>query len=265
VKPGEIVTIDAEGVHSSAFASPGEIKPAHCMFEHVYFARPDSTIFGDDVHQVRIRLGERLAEEKPADADIVFAVPDSGNAGAIGYSRKSGIPLDMGFIRNHYVGRSFINPHPEERESIVALKFNVVRSVVRGKRVVVVEDSLIRGTTFRHQARILRDAGATQVHLRITCPPTLYGCYYGIDFPSREELVAARLKTIPAIEEWLGVDSLGYLSVEGLLAAVSGPPRHYCTACWTGKYPVKPVDSMNKYAMETADVVASDRGDTKRL
>lgn len=250
VEPGEIVTIDADGVHSSFFVPKEEIKPAHCIFEHVYFARPDSMIFGDDVHQVRIRLGERLAEENPVPADVVFAVPDSGNAGAIGYSRKSGIPLDMGFIRNHYVGRSFIKPNQNERESVVAMKFNVVRSAVRGKRVVVVEDSLIRGTTFQKQARILRDAGATEVHLRITCPPTLNACYYGIDFPNKEQLVAARLKTIPAIEEWLGVDSLGYLSVEGLLAAVSKPKHHYCTACWTGKYPVKPVDAMDKYGAE---------------
>jgi amidophosphoribosyltransferase len=250
VEPGEIVTIDAEGVHSSFFVPKEEIKPAHCIFEHVYFARPDSMIFGDDVHQVRIRLGERLAEENPVAADVVFAVPDSGNAGAIGYSRKSGIPLDMGFIRNHYVGRSFIKPNQNERESVVAMKFNVVRSAVRGKRVVVVEDSLIRGTTFQKQARILRDAGATEVHLRITCPPTLNACYYGIDFPNKDQLVAARLKTIPAIEEWLGVDSLGYLSVEGLLAAVSKPKHHYCTACWTGKYPVKPVDAMDKYGAE---------------
>jgi len=250
VEPGEIITIDADGVHSSFFVPKEEIKPAHCIFEHVYFARPDSMIFGDDVHQVRLRLGERLAEEHPVPADVVFAVPDSGNAGAIGYSRKSGIPLDMGFIRNHYVGRSFIKPSQNERESVVAMKFNVVRSAVRGKRVVVVEDSLIRGTTFQKQARILRDAGATEVHLRITCPPTLNACYYGIDFPNKDQLVAARLKTIPAIEEWLGVDSLGYLSVEGLLAAVSKPKHHYCTACWTGKYPVKPTDAMDKYGAE---------------
>jgi amidophosphoribosyltransferase len=253
VEPGEIVRIDADGVHSSFFVEKEEIKPAHCVFEHVYFARPDSMIFGDDVHQVRIRLGERLATEHPAKADVVFAVPDSGNAGAIGFSRKSGIPLDMGFIRNHYVGRSFIKPNQDERESAVAMKFNVVRSAVRGKRVVVVEDSLIRGTTFRRQARILRAAGATEVHLRITCPPTLNACYYGIDFPSKDELVAARLKSIHAIEGYLGVDSLGYLSVEGLLASVSKPSSHYCTACWTGKYPVTPTDSMNKYGMEQQD------------
>ncbi len=250
IEPGEIVTIDAEGIHSSFFAKPEEIKPSHCVFEHVYFARPDSMIFGDDVHQVRIRLGERLAEERPANADVVFAVPDSGNAGAIGFSRKSGIPLDMGFIRNHYVGRSFIKPNQDERESAVAMKFNVVRSAVRGKRVVVVEDSLIRGTTFRRQAKILRAAGAKEVHLRITCPPTLNACYYGIDFPSKDELVAARLKSVHAIEGYLGVDSLGYLSVEGLLASVSKPKHHYCTACWTGNYPVPPTDKMNKYGME---------------
>ena len=250
VEPGEIVTIDADGLHSSRFVAAADVKPSHCIFEHVYFARPDSMLFGDHVHAVRVKLGERLAEEHPAKADVVFSVPDSGNAGAIGYSRRSGIPLDMGFIRNHYVGRSFIKPNQHERESVVAMKFNVVRNAVRGKRVVVVEDSLIRGTTFRHQAKILRQAGATEVHLRITCPPTLNACYYGIDFPSREELVAARLKTIPAIVEWLDVNSLGYLSVTGLLAAVSKPPTHYCTACWTGKYPVQPVDAMDKFSME---------------
>ncbi|MFH0939521.1 MAG: amidophosphoribosyltransferase [Planctomycetota bacterium] len=250
VEPGEIITIDAEGLHSTHFATDADVKPAHCIFEHVYFARPDSMLFGDHVHAVRIKLGERLAEEQPAKADVVFSVPDSGNVGAIGYSRRSGIPLDMGFIRNHYIGRSFIKPHQHERENVVAMKFNVVRNAVRGKRVVVVEDSLIRGTTFRHQAKILRRAGAMEVHLRITCPPTLNACYYGIDFPSRDELVAARLKTIPAIAEWLGVDSLGYISLDGLLAAVSKPSTHYCTACWTGKYPVQPVDMMNKYGME---------------
>lgn len=248
--PGEIVTIDAEGIRSEWVVPRHSETPAHCIFEHVYFARPDSHIFGDDVHAVRIKLGERLAEEHPIPADVVFAVPDSGNAGAIGYSRRSGIPLDLGFIRNHYVGRSFIKPNQHERESVVAMKFNVVRSAVRGKRVVVVEDSLVRGTTFKKQAEILRRAGAREVHLRITCPPTLNACYYGIDFPSKDELVAARMKTIPAITEWLGVDTLGYLSIEGLLAAVKQNPKNYCTACWTGKYPVPPLDQMSKLGME---------------
>ena len=250
IEPGEIVTIDSDGINSSWIVPRGSSQPAHCIFEHVYFARPDSHIFGDDVHAVRIKLGERLAEEHPVEADVVFAVPDSGNAGAIGYSRRSGIPLDMGFIRNHYVGRSFIKPNQEERESVVAMKFNVVRGAVAGKRVVVVEDSLVRGTTFKKQAEILKRHGAREVHLRITCPPTLNACYYGIDFPSKEELVASRLKTIPAIAEWLGVDSLGYISIQGLLAAVSQNPKHYCTACWTGKYPVPPLDEMNKLGME---------------
>ena len=252
IEPGEIVTIDAEGIRSSRIVPVEECKSAHCIFEHVYFARPDSHIFGDDVHAVRMKLGARLAEEHPVEADIVFAVPDSGNAGAIGYSRRSGIPLDMGFIRNHYVGRSFIKPNQHERENVVAMKFNVVRSAVRDKRVVVVEDSLVRGTTFKHQAQILRRAGAKEVHLRITCPPTLHACYYGIDFPRKEELVASRLKTTPAIAAWLGVDSLGYISISGLLAAVSKPASHYCTACWTGKYPVTPEDAMDKYAMEAS-------------
>ncbi|MBI3832340.1 MAG: amidophosphoribosyltransferase [Planctomycetes bacterium] len=250
IEPGEIVTIDADGVRSSKFAKPEEIKPAHCMFEHVYFARPDSRIFGDSVHDVRIALGERLAVEHPAKADVVFSVPDSGNVAAIGFSRKSGITLDTGFIRNHYVGRSFIKPAQIERETVVDMKFNVVRSVVEGKRCVVVEDSLVRGTTFRKQARILRQAGAKEIHLRISCPPIRNPCYYGIDFPDRVQLIANN-KSVEEIRDFLGVDSLGFLSVEGLLSAVTQPTKNYCNACWTGKYPVAPVDSMDKYGMES--------------
>jgi len=249
IEPGEIVIIDALGVHSSKFAKEDEIKPAHCMFEHVYFARPDSSIFGDSVHDVRIRVGEQLAVEHPVKADVVFAVPDSGNVAAIGFSRKSGIPLDTGFIRNHYVGRSFIKPAQIERETVVDMKFNVVRSVVDGKRCVVVEDSLVRGTTFRKQARILRQAGAKEIHLRISCPPIRNPCYYGIDFPNREQLIANN-KSVDEIRDYLGVDSLGFLSVEGLLAAVSKPKKDYCNACWTGRYPVAPVDNMDKLGME---------------
>lgn len=249
IEPGEIVTIDAMGVRSSKFVKDDEIKPSHCMFEHVYFARPDSSIFGDNVHDVRIRVGEQLAVEHPATADVVFAVPDSGNVAAIGFSRKSGIPLDTGFIRNHYVGRSFIKPAQIERETVVDMKFNVVRSVVDGKRCVVVEDSLVRGTTFRKQARILRQAGAKEIHLRISCPPIRNPCYYGIDFPNREQLIANN-KSVEEIRDYLGVDSLGFLSVEGLLAAVSKPKKDYCNACWTGKYPVAPVDNMDKLGME---------------
>ena len=250
IEPGEIVTFDATGMHATKFSKPSDGPIAHCMFEHVYFARPDSMIFGDHVHTARIRMGERLAVEHPVAADVVFAVPDSGTSAAIGYSRKSGIPLDLGFIRSHYVGRSFIKPNQVEREGVVAMKFNVVRATVAGKRVVVVEDSLIRGTTFRKQAKILRAAGAKEVHLRISCPPTKNPCYYGIDFPDSEQLIAGRLKSVEAIREYLGVDSLGYLSMEGLLTTVTQPPQNFCTACWTGKYPVPPVDEMNKLSME---------------
>jgi amidophosphoribosyltransferase len=250
VEPGEIVTIDAHGVRSTRFVSASDVRPAHCLFEHVYFARPDSQIFGDDVHEVRVRLGEQLAVEHPANADVVIAVPDSGRSAAIGFARRSGIPYDMGLIRSHYVGRSFIKPHQLEREKVVDLKFNVVHPVIAGKRVVVVEDSLIRGTTFQRMARLLREGGAKEIHLRITCPPTRWPCYYGIDFPTRDQLVAARMPTVEAIRDYIGVDSLGYLSVKGLLSAVSRPITHYCTACWTGQYPVPPTDQMDKYGME---------------
>lgn len=250
VEPGEIVTIDSEGVHSEYFVKPKEAKPAHCIFEHVYFSRPDSTVFGDNVHAVRIRLGAQLAIEQPAAADVVFSVPDSGNSAALGFARQSGIPLDYGFIRNHYVGRSFIKPNQIERETVVDMKINPVRSVIEGKRVVVVEDSLVRGTTFRKQAKILRQAGAREVHLRISCPPIRHGCFYGIDFPDPANLAVNAYKDVEGVREFLGIDSLGYLSVEGLKKAVSKPGDAYCTACWTGKYPVAPTDHMDKFGME---------------
>lgn len=247
IEPGELLIIDAEGVRSKRFAEP---KPAHCMFEHVYFARPDSMIFGDYVHQIRLKLGEKLAQEHPVKADVVIGVPDSGNVAAQGFARASGIPFDFGFIRSHYVGRSFIKPDQLEREKVVDMKFNAVRSVVDGKRVVVVDDSLVRGTTFRRQAKLLRQAGATEIHLRISCPPTKHACYYGIDFLSRGELIAGKLKSVEAIREYLNIESLGYVSEEGLLSVVSRPGSHYCTACWNGKYPVHPVDVMDKLGME---------------
>ncbi len=261
IEPGEILIIDTDGVHSSRFASEKDVKPSHCIFEHVYFARPDSSIFGDKVHDVRIRLGEQLAVEQPAEADVVFSVPDSGNSAAIGYSRRSGIPYDTGFIRNHYVGRSFIQPTQGDREVAVDTKLNVVRSVVKDKRVVVVDDSLIRGTTSRKQARILRAAGAKEVHFRISCPPVLNACYYGIDFPDREQLIATHLNSVADMAQYLNMDSLGFLSVDGLLSAVSRPASHYCTACWTGKYPVAPTDAMDKFGMEAGDDQIEEAGD----
>lgn len=264
IEPGEIVTINSSGVHSSRFVPKVDIRPAHCLFEHVYFARPDSTIFGDNVHQVRVRLGEQLAREYPVEADVVISVPDSGRSAALGYSRQSGIPYDMGFIRSHYVGRSFIKPQQIERERVVGLKFNVIKPVVQGKRVVVVEDSLIRGTTFRRMARLLRAAGVKEIHLRITCPPTKHPCYYGIDFPDRDQLVAARLD-LEGIRTYIGVDTLGYLSIKGLLSSVSLPITHYCTACWSGSYPVPPVDKMDKMGMEGGGSGEVKERDSKRI
>jgi amidophosphoribosyltransferase len=194
-------------------------------------------VFGYNVHQVRVKYGERLAEEHPADADLVVSVPDSGNSAALGFSRRSGIPLDYGFIRNHYVGRTFIMPATDQRERGVDMKLSVLPEVVKGKRVVVVDDSIVRGTTMRRRVRCLRDAGASAIHVRISCPPTANPCYYGIDFASREELIAAN-KTVDQTRRYIEADSLGYLSVEGLLSPFSNP-GDFCTGCFTGEYAVR--------------------------
>ncbi|MEZ6187385.1 MAG: amidophosphoribosyltransferase [Planctomycetota bacterium] len=242
VPPGTAVVVDAQGVRELRFADP---QPAQCMFEHVYFSRPDGVVFGDPVEQVRIELGRVLAREHPADADLVIAIPDSGNAAALGFSRESGIPLGHGFIRNHYVGRSFMQPSQESRALVADLKLNVVRWAVEGKRVVVVDDSVVRGTTARNRCRYLRQAGAREVHLRVSCPPIRFPCFYGVDFQSKGELIASG-NSLDAIAQKLEVDSLGYLSVEGMLSTVSGPPGHYCTACWSGDYPVPIPEGLGK-------------------
>ncbi|MCX7804987.1 MAG: amidophosphoribosyltransferase [Planctomycetota bacterium] len=255
VEPGELVIVDSGGIRSVRCFAPEEICPAHCVFEHVYFARPDSVVFGDSVQEVRLRLGRELAKERPAAADVVIPVPDSGNEAALGFSRASGIPFEMGLIRSHYVGRSFIQPGQKVRETAAALKLNAVRSAVAGRRVVVVDDSLVRGTTFRKTAAKLREAGAREVHVRISCPPHRFPCFYGIDFPTRTELLAYG-RTEEEICRFLGVDSIGYLSVEGMLSCVSRPSGHYCTACWTGRYPVEPEDNMgDKLGMETGSAI----------
>jgi len=242
VEAGTAVVVDADGVRTLRYADP---EPAHCMFEHVYFARPDGVCYGDSVEQVRIELGRVLAREQPAEADLVIAIPDSGNAAAMGYSRESGIPFGHGFIRNHYVGRSFMQPSQESRALVADLKLNVIRWAVEGKRVVVVDDSVVRGTTARNRCRYLREAGAKEVHLRVSCPPIRFPCFYGVDFQSKGELIASEL-SLEAIAERLGVDSLGYLSVEGMLSTVSGPPGNYCTACWSGDYPVPIPEGLGK-------------------
>ena len=250
IEPGEMITVDRQGLRSERFAPEESIKPAHCIFEHIYFARPDSNIFGENVHQVRYRLGQTLARESSVEADLVAAIPDSGYSAAMGYSLESGLPMDRAFIRNHYVGRTFLAPVQKQRVRAVSMKHNVVRDVVRGKRVILVDDSLIRGTTTTNMVKALREAGAKEIHLRISCPPNVFPCFYGIDFPTREELLAAN-HTIPEMERLLGVDTLRYVSLEGMLNAVSIPGDHFCAACFTGKYPVKVVDEMSdKYSLD---------------
>jgi len=246
IKAGEIVVIDKSGLKSHKFSS--EKKKAFCIFEHIYFSRPDSFVFGQTVHLVRQSLGEKLAKENPAQADFVIPVPDSGTSAALGFAHASEIPLEMGIIRNHYVGRTFIQPHQRIRDLGVKVKFNLLKEVVKGKRVVIVDDSIVRGTTSKKRIRDFRRAGAKKVHLRISCPPHRFPCFYGIDFPTQKELIAHKY-SLNKIKEFLGVDSLGYLSVEGMLSCVKDK-NNYCTACFTGKYPVKFGSKIDKYALE---------------
>jgi amidophosphoribosyltransferase len=249
VEPGEIVRLDKNGLHSQFFVPPGAVKPAHCMFEHVYFSKQNSDIFGENVHEVRKKLGRRLAVEHPVDADVVIPVPDSGTSAAVGYAEQSGITFDMGLVRSHYVGRTFIAPSQELREAAVNLKLAVVRAAVNGKRVIVVDDSIVRGTTTRGKIRVLRQAGAKEIHMRVSCPPIRYPCFYGVDFPTKEELLANN-RHLEQIKEYLGVDSVRYLSLKGMLSCAALPPKYYCTACWNGKYRI-PVDvALNKFTLE---------------
>jgi len=251
VQPGEVVYISTTGLRSARIVPEAQARPHHCIFEHIYFARPDSFIFGDSVYQVRKRLGRRLALDAPADADMLIAIPEGGNAAALGYSHESGIPIETGFIYNRYVGRTFIKPDPNDRAASVKVKLNVVRDVVRGKRLIVVDDSVVRGTTCRAKMALLRDAGAREVHFRITCPPHKFGCYYGIDFPQRKQLLAAK-HDLEQIRDFLKVDSVAYNSLEGMLSCVSNPSDHYCHACFTGDY-IVPVDSdSDKFVLEKA-------------
>jgi len=249
VEPGEIVRFDAEGIHSRFFVTPGTVTPAHCIFEHVYFAKQSSYFFGDNVHEFRKKLGRELAKEHPAAGDVVIPVPDSGTSAAIGYAEEIGIPFDMGFVRSHYVGRTFISPEQKLREMGVKLKLAVVKEVVRGKRVIVVDDSIVRGTTTRGKIKTLRQAGAKEVHMRVSCPPIQFPCFYGVDFPTKEELLANN-RNLEQIRDFLGVDSVGYMSLDGLLSCASLPKDHYCTACWSGKYRI-PVDvALSKFSLE---------------
>jgi amidophosphoribosyltransferase len=237
VEPGEMVIISEAGVESHRFGV--ETPVTECVFEQIYFARPDSSVFGTPVNDFRIELGAELARESPADADIVMAVPDSSNAAALGFSRESGLPLEHGLIRNHYVGRTFIRPSQNLRDLGVRLKYNVVKSVVEGKRVVVVDDSIVRGTTSRSLMKLIRDAGAAQIHFRVSSPPVRHPCYYGIDMPTYDELIAAD-RSVDEVRDFIGVDTLAYLSVDGMMrVSRKFPGRGICHACFTGEYPVK--------------------------
>ena len=236
VEPGEIVIISADGVKSIKPFPPAPL--AHCIFEHVYFARPDSYVFGRSVNEVRTELGRVLARERPVEADVVVPVPDSGVCAAMGFHEESGVPLRMGLIRNHYVGRTFIQPQQSIRHFGVKVKLNPVRSILNGKRVILVDDSIVRGTTSRKIVRMVRAAGAREVHVRISCPPTISPCFYGVDTPRKAELIGAT-HTLDEIREFLEADSVAYLSLEGMLSAVKNQKSSYCTSCYTGIYPVE--------------------------
>lgn len=235
VEPGEIVKLSREGVASHRFAFP---LSTPCVFEHVYFARPDSIVFGRSVAASRQGFGRRLAREHPSEADVVVPVPDSGMYAALGYAEESKIPFALGLVRNHYVGRTFIEPKQSIRHFGVKVKLNPVREIVEGKRVVLVDDSIVRGTTSRKIVRMLREAGAREVHVRVSSPPTMNTCHYGIDTPTRGELIAAN-QSVEEIQKYIEADSIGYLSVEGMLAAFGRPQQATCTACFTGIYPVE--------------------------
>ncbi len=249
IEPGEIVTVTGEGISSRRFGGESDGRKAACIFEQVYFADPSSSIFGENVHLVRVRMGRRLAREAPVDADLVVPVPNCARCAAIGYSRESGLLLGRGFTTSHYTGRSFLMPEQNMRDLVVKMKLNVIKEAVRGKRVIVVEDSVVRGTTTRGKMGALRKAGAKEIHLRVASPPIRNACYFGIDFPDPSKLIATG-RAVDDIRDYLGVDSLAYLTLEGMLDCVKMPDDQYCTACFSGNYPVDVDEPVDKYAME---------------
>ncbi len=249
VRPGELVEIGPNGMQSHQIE---ESTSRHaCIFEFIYFSRPDSRIFNENVDKVRRKMGKNLALASPADADIVISVPDSSNTAALGYSRRSELKFELGLIRNHYVGRTFIHPQQDMRDFSVRVKFNAVKGVLSGRRVVIVEDSIVRGTTLRQLVRLVRHAGAAEVHVRVSSPPVISPCYYGMDFPSTQELIAANM-SVDNIRTYLECNSLAYLSLENLLAAVSHSEGGFCTACFTGQYPIPIEDNIGKHQHETS-------------
>ena len=252
IEPGEFVAIDATGVRSERWAPP---EPKGCLFEYVYLARPDTTIAGQGIHATRVRIGERLAKEAPVEADLVIPVPESGTPAAIGYAKGSGIPFGMGLVKNSYVGRTFIQPSQTIRQLGIRLKLNPLREIIEGKRIVVVDDSIVRGNTQRAIVRMLREAGAREIHVRISSPPVKWPCFYGIDFATRAELVASGLE-VEEIRRSIGADSLGYVSLEGLIESTQVEENKLCGACFTGQYPIRiPADmSEGKMRLEITEV-----------
>lgn len=249
VAPGEIILINREGLRSIHPWAGRQQSHAFCIFEYVYFARPDSNFMGRNVAEVRTQLGRALAREHPVAADLVIPVPDSGNWAAMGYAEASGIPYGNAFVRNHYIGRTFLQPTQLIRDFGVRVKLNLIEEMVRDKRIVVVDDSIVRGTTARSRVTTLRQAGAKEVHMRVSCPPHMWPCPYGIDFPTRKELMAAN-NTLEQIRDFLGADSLGYLSLEGMISATGLPASEFCLACYTGCYPCPVEDELNKLGLE---------------
>jgi amidophosphoribosyltransferase len=248
IEPGEIVRIDDSGIHSRTFAPPAP-EQARCVFEHVYFANPASKVFGQTVHIARQQIGKQLALEAPIDADYVMPMPDSGRSAALGFARQSGIPFEEGIVPNRFVGRTFILPGQAARDLAVAAKLNIIPDVVAGKRIVIVEDSIVRGTTTRSKMRAIRHAGAKEIHLRVSCPPIRHPCFYGIDFPTTAELIAHN-RTVEQVRDFIEVDTLAFLSLEGLLSCMKLPADQYCTACWSGHYKI-PIDQpQSKFTFE---------------
>ncbi len=248
VEPGEIVIIDKNGLRSVQ-AFPGHERKAFCIFEYVYFARPDSTIANRNVYKVRVEMGRELARENRIEADLVIPVPDSGNSAALGYSLESGIPFEMAFVRNHYIGRSFLQPSQLIRDFNVRVKLNLIPDLVKGQRVIIVDDSIVRGTTCKARVNNLKEAGAKEVHVLVSCPPHRNPCVYGIDFPDRNKLMAANY-TVDEIRKYLNADSLGYLSQAGMVKATGLPKENFCMACYDGNYPVPYDPLVDKHIME---------------
>ncbi|MCA9408726.1 MAG: amidophosphoribosyltransferase [Candidatus Omnitrophica bacterium] len=249
VEPGEIVFIKGEKIESAYLPKNNKTGTSQCIFENIYFARPDSDIFGDNVYHVRKRLGAQLAKESPVkDIDFVMSIPDSGNYAALGFAQELGLPLEIGIIRNHYIGRTFIQPSQFLRDFRVRVKLNPIGSVLKGKKIVIVEDSIVRGTTSRSRVEELRKSGVKEIHMRISCPPIKSPCFYGIDFPNKNELIGAS-KSVKEIADFIKVDSLEYLSLEGMLSVMKNP-KNFCHACFTGKYPVEIPKNKSKYLLE---------------